>query len=166
MSSFLLFLVLFLGNFLAMIAPWSYSPKIFLLILRHMHAKIVARQQKVKNSMSMDGNMPKNAREQTVKKTLYMKLWKPIAGLWPFLARFWNFCAHFHSRTQILSFYCIATNFMCMCVRINCKNLGTRPLKGCYWFSKFHVQRNPAIAHFKGSVDLMPYCERCLIANI
>jgi len=24
----------------------------------------------------------------------------------------------------------------------------------------------PAIAHFKGPVDFMPYCERCLIANI
>ena len=28
------------------------------------------------------------------------------------------------------------------------------------------IQRNPAIAHFKGLVDFMPYCERCLIANI
>ena len=28
------------------------------------------------------------------------------------------------------------------------------------------LQRNPAIAHFKGPVDFMPYCERCLIANI
>ena len=35
----------------------------------------------------------------------------------------------------------VATNFMCMCVRISCKNLGARPLKGCYWFSKFHVER-------------------------
>ena len=57
----------FLGNFLAMIAPWRYSPKIFLLILRHMHAKIVARQQKVKNSMSKDWNISKNAREQKLK---------------------------------------------------------------------------------------------------
>ena len=67
--------------------------------------------------------------------------WPFLARFWPFLARFWNFCAHFHSRTQILFFYCIATNFMCMCVRISCKNLGARPLKGCYWFSKFHVER-------------------------
>ena len=63
----------------------------------------------------------------------------------PVFDHFWPvfeiFGAHFHSRTQILSFYCIATNFMCMCVRINCKNLGARPLKGCYWFSKFHVER-------------------------
>ena len=28
------------------------------------------------------------------------------------------------------------------------------------------LQRNPAIAHFKGPVDFMPYCKRCLIANI
>ncbi len=28
------------------------------------------------------------------------------------------------------------------------------------------VQRNPAIAHFKGPADFIPYCERCLIANI
>ena len=41
------------------------------------------------------------------------------------------------------------------------------------WFSLFPkthwsraVQRNPAIAHFKGLVELMPYCERCLIANM
>ena len=44
----------FLGNLLAMIAPCRYSLKIFLLILRHVHAKIVARQQKIKNPMSMD----------------------------------------------------------------------------------------------------------------
>ena len=58
-----------------------------------------------------------------------------------FLARFWHFCAPFHSRTYYLSFYCIATNFMCICLRINCKNHGTRHLKGCYWFSKFHVEQ-------------------------
>ena len=47
---------------------------------------------------------------------------------------FWHFCAHCHSKTKNLSFYCIATNFMCMCLKINCKNLGTRPLIKCYWF--------------------------------
>ena len=30
----------------------------------------------------------------------------------------------------------------------------------------YNIQRNPAVAHFKGLVDFMPYCERCLIANI
>ena len=30
---------------------------------------------------------------------------------------------------------------------------------------RYKLQRNPAIAHFKGPVDFMPYCERCLIAN-
>ena len=30
---------------------------------------------------------------------------------------------------------------MCTCVRINCKNLGTKLIKGCNWFSKFHVER-------------------------
>ena len=35
------------------------------------------------------------------------------------------------------------------------------------WFLKsYNVQRNPAIAHFKGPVNFMPDCERCLIANI
>ena len=28
-----------------------------------------------------------------------------------------------------------------------------------------NIQRNSAIAHFKGPVDFMPYCERCFIAN-
>merc|ERR1711933_254718 len=30
----------------------------------------------------------------------------------------------------------------------------------------FYIQRNPAIAHFKGLDDFIPYCERCLTANI
>ena len=29
-----------------------------------------------------------------------------------------------------------------------------------------YMHRNLAIAHFKGPVDLMPYCHRCPIANI
>ena len=41
----------------------------------------------------------------------------------------------------------------------------SRSLRGKKSFV-LHIQRNPAIAHFKGLVDFMPYCERCLIANI
>ena len=42
---------------------------------------------------------------------------------------------------ESFTFYCIATNFIYMCLRINNKNLGTRPFQRCYWSTKIHEER-------------------------
>ena len=59
---------------------------------------------------------------------------------------------------------------MCICLRINCKNHGTRHLKGCYWFSKFHVEQFfyfffPSFLGIFKSMD-MEFFTFCCLATI
>ena len=57
---------------------------------------------------------------------------------WPFLGILGVFPS---KEKESFTFYCIVTNFMYKCLRINNINLGTRPFKRCYWFTKFHKER-------------------------
>ena len=68
---------------------------------------------------------------------------------WPFLGILGIFPS---KEKESFTFYCIVTNFMYMCLRINNINLGTRPFKRCYWFTKFHEE--PVIDHFWPVFDI------------
>ena len=58
-------------------------------------------------------------------------------GFWPFL----GILGLFPSKDiESFTFYCIATNFICMCLRINNINLGIRPFKRCSWLTKLHKE--------------------------
>ena len=89
----------------------------------------------------MPQNQQKKSWDYTFKKVLlvFKVLSRAVFDrFWPLFGIFGHISIEGH---RIFYFYCITINFIYMCLRINNKNLGTRPLKRCYWFSKYQVER-------------------------
>ena len=81
-------------------------------------------------------NHQKKSWDWTFNKVLLVFKVSCRAVFWLFLALFWYFLVIFLNKDiQYFTCSCIATDFICMCLRIINKNLGTRPLTKCYCFS-------------------------------